>query len=180
MEQLRYPRGCIGDRHRDPPCDASCGEIMRQLNFLLFFALCLALALFSIENTQPVGINIIPGFQAEAPLSIELLLAVGTGAILAWMFSLWDQLQRQIESWKAQRELKLQSQKIEELEKALAELQTAQQNAAESSADSPSATTASTADKTVSEPETSTDTETGDTQDSAEAPPEESQPEQMA
>ncbi|WP_024547166.1 lipopolysaccharide assembly protein LapA domain-containing protein [Picosynechococcus sp. NKBG15041c] len=105
---------------------------MRQLNFLLFFALCLALALFSIENTQPVAINIIPGIQAEAPLSIELLLAVGTGAILAWIFSLWDQLQRQIESWKAQRELKLQSQKIEELEKTLAELQAAPENEIES------------------------------------------------
>lgn len=107
---------------------------MRQLNFLLFFALCLALALFSIENTQPVAINIIPGVQTSAPLSIELLLAVGTGAILAWMFSLWDQLQRQIESWKAQRELKLQSQKIEALEKTLAELQAAQQDMGDSSA----------------------------------------------
>lgn len=96
---------------------------MRQLNFLLFFALCLALALFSIENTQSAAINIIPNVQVEAPLSIELLLAVGTGAMLAWMFSLWDQLQRQIESWKAQRELKQQSKKIEELEKTLSELQ---------------------------------------------------------
>lgn len=96
---------------------------MRQLNFLLFFALCLALALFSIENTQTAAINIIPNVQVEAPLSIELLLAVGTGAMLAWMFSLWDQLQRQIESWKAQRELKQQSKKIEELEKTLSELQ---------------------------------------------------------
>jgi lipopolysaccharide assembly protein A len=104
---------------------------MRQLNFLLFFALCLALALFSIENTQPVAINIIPGFQTEAPLSIELLLAVGTGAMLAWIFSLWDQLQRQLESWKAQRELKLQSQRIEELEKTLAELQATQQSEGE-------------------------------------------------
>ncbi|WP_084176541.1 lipopolysaccharide assembly LapA domain-containing protein [[Limnothrix rosea] IAM M-220] len=97
---------------------------MRQLNFLLFFALCLGLALFSIENTQTAAINLIPGVQIEAPLSIELLLAVGTGAMLAWIFSLWDQLQRQIESWKAQRELKQQSRKIEELEKTLAELQT--------------------------------------------------------
>ncbi|ANV84351.1 hypothetical protein AWQ21_08120 [Picosynechococcus sp. PCC 7003] len=150
---------------------------MRQLNFLLFFALCLALALFSIENTQPVGINIIPGFQAEAPLSIELLLAVGTGAILAWMFSLWDQLQRQIESWKAQRELKLQSQKIEELEKALAELQAAQQNAAESSTDSPIATT-STADETAPEPETST--ATVETQETADTSQDDSQSEQTA
>lgn len=104
---------------------------MRQLNFLLFFALCLALALFSIENTQTVAINIIPNVQVEAPLSIELLLAVGTGALLAWMFSVWDQLQRQIESWKAQRELKQQSKKIAELEKTLAELQGAESPAAE-------------------------------------------------
>lgn len=95
---------------------------MRQLNFLLFFALCLGLALFSIENTQTVAINVIPGVEIEAPLSIELLIAVGTGAMLAWIFSLWDQLQRQIESWKAQRELKLQGKKIAELEQTLSEL----------------------------------------------------------
>lgn len=95
---------------------------MRQLNFLLFFALCLGLALFSIENTQTAAINLIPDVQIEAPLSIELLLAVGTGAMLAWIFSLWDQLQRQIDSWKAQRELKLQGKKIEELEQTLSEL----------------------------------------------------------
>ncbi len=81
------------------------------------------MALFSIENTQTAAINLIPGVQIEAPLSIELLIAVGSGAMLAWIFSLWDQLQRQIESWKAQRELKQQSRKIEELEKTLAELQ---------------------------------------------------------
>jgi len=96
---------------------------MRQLNFLLFFALCLGLALFSIENTQTAAINLVPGVQIEAPLSIELLIAVGTGAMLAWIFSLWDQLQRQIDSWKAQRELKLQGEKIKALEQALSELQ---------------------------------------------------------
>lgn len=96
---------------------------MRQLNFLLFFALCLGLALFSIENTQTAAINLIPGVQIEAPLSIELLIAVGTGAMLAWIFSLWDQLQRQIDSWKAQRELKLQGKKIAELEQTLSALQ---------------------------------------------------------
>lgn len=96
---------------------------MRQLNFLLFFILCFGLVLFSIENTQTAAINLIPGVQIEAPLSIELLLAVGTGAMLAWVFSLWDQLQRQVESWKAQRELKQKNKKIEELEKTLAEFQ---------------------------------------------------------
>lgn len=100
---------------------------MRQLNFLLFFALCLALASFSIENPQNAPINVIPGVQLEAPLSIELLLAVGTGAMLAWVFSLWDQLQRQIESWKAQRELQQKSRKIEELEKTISELQTSEE-----------------------------------------------------
>ena len=97
---------------------------MRQLNFLFFFALCLGMALFSIENTQPAAINLIPGQQVEAPLSIELLVAVGTGALLAWIFSVLDQLQRQIESWKTQKTLKQQSKKIEELEQTIADLQT--------------------------------------------------------
>ncbi len=96
---------------------------MRQLNFLLFFVVCLALALFSIENTQTAPITIVPGVEVEAPLSIELLLAVGTGGMLAWIFSLWDQMQRQIESWKAQRQIKQQSQRIEDLEKTLAQFQ---------------------------------------------------------
>ena len=96
---------------------------MRQINLLLFFALCLGLALFSIENTQTVTVNLIPGQQFEAPLSIELLIAAGLGALLAWLFTVLEKFQRQVESWTTRRKLKKQSKKIEKLEQTIADLQ---------------------------------------------------------
>jgi uncharacterized integral membrane protein len=67
--------------------------MMRQVNFFLIFVICLALVLFGIENTQLVGINIIQGVELKAPLAIELILAMGIGAVLAWVFSVWSGLQ---------------------------------------------------------------------------------------
>ena len=66
---------------------------MRQLNFVLIFVICLALVLFGIENTELVPIKIIEGVELKAPLSIELILAMGVGAVLAWVFSVWVQVQ---------------------------------------------------------------------------------------
>ena len=66
---------------------------MRQLNFVLIFVICLALVLFGIENTELVAIKIIEGVELKAPLSIELILAMGIGAVLAWVFSVWVQVQ---------------------------------------------------------------------------------------
>jgi uncharacterized integral membrane protein len=66
---------------------------MRQVNFSIIFVICLALVLFGIENTQLVGIKIIEGLEFKAPLSIELILAMGIGAVLAWVFSVWTRLQ---------------------------------------------------------------------------------------
>jgi uncharacterized integral membrane protein len=66
---------------------------MRQVNFSIIFVICLALVLFGIENTQLVGIKIIEGLEFQAPLSIELILAMGIGAVLAWVFSVWTRLQ---------------------------------------------------------------------------------------
>ena len=48
---------------------------MRVLNFFFIFLICLALVLFSIENTEPTTIQIIKGFQVKAPLSVELIMA---------------------------------------------------------------------------------------------------------
>jgi uncharacterized integral membrane protein len=66
---------------------------MRQINFALIFVICLALVLFGIENTEPVGIKMIPGVSFSAPLSVELILAMGIGAVLAWVFSVWVRVQ---------------------------------------------------------------------------------------
>jgi uncharacterized integral membrane protein len=71
---------------------------MRQVNFSLIFVICLALVLFGIENTQMVSINVIQGIELKAPLAIELIMAMGIGAVLAWVFSVWSQLQSTLET----------------------------------------------------------------------------------
>lgn len=70
---------------------------MRQLNFVVFFIIALALVLFSLQNTSPASIQIIPQLQVSAPISVELILAMGLGAVLAWIFSIWSGLQKSID-----------------------------------------------------------------------------------
>ncbi|AFY61675.1 lipopolysaccharide assembly LapA domain-containing protein [Synechococcus sp. PCC 6312] len=67
---------------------------MRQVNFFMIFVIALALVLFSIQNTQPVSIKLVEGISIQAPLCIELIVAVGFGAVMAWVFSVWTQVQR--------------------------------------------------------------------------------------
>lgn len=89
---------------------------MRQINFLIMFAMCLALVLFSLENTEPVAIRIVQDVQVQAPLAIELILAMGLGAVLAWIFSVWTRLQQQLESQKTLRQMRSKEERIDELE----------------------------------------------------------------
>jgi len=83
---------------------------MRQVNFLVIFVIVLALVLFAIENTEMVIIHVARGLDLEAPLCVELIVAMGVGAVLAWVFSVWVQVQgyfavgKQVE----QRELRIQ------------------------------------------------------------------------
>jgi uncharacterized integral membrane protein len=90
---------------------------MRILNFVVIFASGLALVLFSIENTDLTTIQILPGYQVQAPLAIELILAMGLGATLAWLYSIWSRLARQITSLGQKRELKKKEKEIETLNK---------------------------------------------------------------
>jgi hypothetical protein len=85
---------------------------MRQINFVIIFVVCLALVLFGIENTEPAVIKIVEGVQVQAPLSVELILAMGIGATLAWVFSVWTQLQRLVD----RKEVRLRDTRIESLE----------------------------------------------------------------
>lgn len=86
---------------------------MKQINFVVIFVIALALVLFGIENTEPVLIHIAKGLDVEAPLCVELMMAMGIGAVLAWVFSVWTQLQHIVESG---RELRQRDSRIEELE----------------------------------------------------------------
>jgi len=98
--------------------------MLRPLNFLLIFAVCLAIALFSIENVQPVTIRLVPGFEFQAPLSITLILALGVGSVIAWMFGLWNRLQQQLAYRKVEKEVKEKNKQIEALEQELQSYQT--------------------------------------------------------
>ena len=89
---------------------------MRPINFLMIFALCLALVLFSLENTEPAVVRIVKDVQVQAPLAIELILAMGLGAVLAWLFSIWARLQKQLESRRVIREIRSKEERIEQLE----------------------------------------------------------------
>lgn len=87
---------------------------MRQINFVVIFIICLALVLFGIENTEPAVIHLVEGVEVQAPLSIELLLAVGIGASLAWIFSVWTRIQRTLESGKEMRQRETRIQELEQ------------------------------------------------------------------
>jgi len=97
---------------------------MRQLNFVVIFVICLALVLFGIENTEPAVIHIVRGVEIEAPLSIELIMAMGVGAVLAWVFSVWVQVQGffTINKQMQQREVRIQ-QLEEDVERYRVELE---------------------------------------------------------
>ncbi len=86
---------------------------MRQINFVIIFVICLALVLFGIENTDPAVIRIAQGIELQAPLSVELILAMGIGAVMAWVFSVWTQLQRAIDTGK---DVRVKDVRIQELE----------------------------------------------------------------
>lgn len=69
---------------------------MRQLNFIVIFIVVLALVLFSLQNTSTASIQILPQLKVEAPIAVELILVMGLGAVLAWIFSIWSSLQKSI------------------------------------------------------------------------------------
>jgi lipopolysaccharide assembly protein A len=92
---------------------------MKQINFVIIFIFCLALALFTIENTEPATIYILPRVEVQAPIAVELLLATGFGAVFAWLFSMWTQLQRQLLSTPQRK----QNVRIQELESKIEQYQ---------------------------------------------------------
>ncbi|WP_275994533.1 LapA family protein [Argonema antarcticum] len=93
--------------------------MIRAVNFLIIFVSCLALVLFSLENTEPAVIKVIKGVDLQAPLCIELIVAMGLGAILAGMFSVWFRMLRLLESRKQIRQIREKDSRIQKLEKDL-------------------------------------------------------------
>lgn len=87
---------------------------MKQINFLIIFIFCLAFAIFTIQNTESTIIHIVPNFDVEAPIAVELFIAMGLGATIAWLFSIWTRLQQ----------IMLSSQKVRQKDLRIQELET--------------------------------------------------------
>lgn len=89
---------------------------MKQINFVVIFAMTMALVLFALQNPSNAKIQILPNFAVETSIAIEIIAAMGVGAILAWIFSVWGNIQRAIELGKKDKQIqKLQTQ-INELQ----------------------------------------------------------------
>jgi uncharacterized integral membrane protein len=87
---------------------------MRQVNFVVIFVISLALVLFGIENTTPATIYVVQGIEIEAPLCVELIVAMGIGAVLAWVFSVWVQVQGYMSVGKQVQQSQLRIQELEQ------------------------------------------------------------------
>ena len=89
---------------------------MRQINFGLIFAFGLLMVFFTLENTAPTTVNILPGVNHTLPLAGLLLLVAGIGAISAWLFAAWTGMLNNVEQFSKSSEFEAQQVRIQELE----------------------------------------------------------------
>lgn len=108
---------------------------MRQVNFVVLFVICFGLVFFAVQNPEPTVIHLFRTVQFKAPLSIELLVAMGLGAVVAWFFSLWTGAQRSLEVWLEMRRKNQQIRTLEQdIERVKSELEAQQRQPLLSSA----------------------------------------------
>jgi len=89
---------------------------MRQINFGLIFAFGLLMVFFTLENTAPTTVHILPGVNHTLPLAGLLLLVAGIGAISAWFFAAWTGMLNNVEQFSKSSEFEAQQVRIQELE----------------------------------------------------------------
>ena len=89
---------------------------MRQINFGLIFAFGLLMVFFTLENTAPTTVHILPGVNHTLPLAGLLLLVAGIGAISAWFFAAWTGMLNNVEQFSKASEFEAQQVRIQELE----------------------------------------------------------------
>ena len=89
---------------------------MRQINFGLIFAFGLLMVFFTLENTAPTTVHILPGVNHTLPLAGLLLLVAGIGAISAWFFAAWTGMLNNVEQFSKTSEFEAQQVRIQELE----------------------------------------------------------------
>ena len=89
---------------------------MRQINFGLIFGFGLITVFFTLENTEPTTVHILPGVNHTLPLAGLLLLVAGIGAISAWFFAAWTGMLNNVEQFSKASEFEAQQVRIQELE----------------------------------------------------------------
>ncbi len=88
-------------------------------DFLIIFVTCLAIALFSLENTQDVALKILPQLEIQVHLAVALVVAMGIGATLAGLYMLWIKLKNNLEFTRQKRQIKQREKQIQELKQAM-------------------------------------------------------------
>ena len=89
---------------------------MRQINFGLIFAFGLIMVFFTLENTTPTTVQLLPGVDYTLPLAGLLLLVAGFGAVAAWFFAAWTGMLNNVEQFTKASEFEAQQVRIQELE----------------------------------------------------------------
>ena len=92
---------------------------MRQLNFVLIFSFALAAVMFTLENTAPTTVHLLPGMATTLPLAVLLLLVAGIGATAAWIYAVWSGVVKKVETIQNDGDLEAQQVRIQELENDL-------------------------------------------------------------
>ena len=89
---------------------------MRQINFGLIFGFGLLTVFFTLENTAPTTVHVLPGMNYTLPLAGLLLLVAGVGAVSAWFFAAWTGILNNVERITQASEFEAQQVRIQELE----------------------------------------------------------------
>jgi len=89
---------------------------MRQINFSLIFIFGLGTVFFTLGNTNPTTVNVLPWMHLTLPLAALLLLSGGIGAVAAWLFASWSGMLNTVERLGKSTEFEAQQVRIQELE----------------------------------------------------------------
>ena len=88
-------------------------------DFVIIFVTGLAIALFSLENTQDVALKILPQFEIQVHLAVALTVAMGIGATLAGLYMVWIKLKNHLEFTRQKRQIKERENQIEQLKQEM-------------------------------------------------------------
>ena len=89
---------------------------MRQINFSLIFIFGLGTVFFTLGNTNPTTVNVLPWMHLTLPLAALLLLSGGIGAVAAWLFASCSGMLNTVERLGKSTEFEAQQVRIQELE----------------------------------------------------------------